>query len=208
MEKIEYEFYLLVLMVIAISFLGWCFENLWLAVTKGFVDNRCMSLPFLLGYGLFIVVLYLCLGTPQTFFALGGITLKKSKWKRYLTYFCMVMFVVSIGEILLGSIVEKFCGFAYWNYSWIPMHITKFTSIPTSIGFACIITFLMAKYFTPLMNLLLLIPVGIAKTIASTGIIALISDFVISFKKMYKTRQLNIKWRKELNHKSHWVLGE
>ena len=26
----EYNFYSLVLMVIAISFLGWCFENIWL----------------------------------------------------------------------------------------------------------------------------------------------------------------------------------
>ncbi len=204
----EYNFYSLVLMVIAISFLGWCFENIWLAFTKGFVDNRCMTFPFLLGYGLFIVILYLCLGTPQTFAAVGGITLKKSKWKRYLTYFCIVMFVVSVGEMILGCLVEKLCGFAYWNYSWIPLHITKFTSIPTSIGFACIITFLMAKCFMPLMNLIVLIPVHIAKTLASIGIIALASDFVISFKKMYETRQLNNRWHRELKHKHHWVLGE
>ena len=33
-----------------ISFLGFCVENLWLAITKGYMDNRNMLFPFLFGY--------------------------------------------------------------------------------------------------------------------------------------------------------------
>ena len=49
-----YDIYSLGIMVAVISFLGFCLENLWLAATKGFIDNRNMHLPFLMGYGVFV----------------------------------------------------------------------------------------------------------------------------------------------------------
>lgn len=47
-----------------------------------------------------------------------------------------IMVAVSVGEVLLGTIVERLCGIEYWNYASLPMHVTKYTSVPTSAGFA------------------------------------------------------------------------
>ena len=61
-------------------------------------------------------------------------------------------FLVSIGEILLGFFVEKTGHFYYWNYSSIPLHFTKYTSVPTSLGFALIITLFMNYAYVPLLK--------------------------------------------------------
>ena len=42
----------LMIMIAIISFLGFLLENAWLAIRKGFIDNRNMFAPFLVGYGL------------------------------------------------------------------------------------------------------------------------------------------------------------
>ncbi|MBQ5332468.1 MAG: hypothetical protein J6K92_04325, partial [Oscillospiraceae bacterium] len=60
-----YDIYSLGIMLALISFLGFLLENLWLAATKGFVDNRNMRLPFLMGYGVLVTGMYLLLGTPE-----------------------------------------------------------------------------------------------------------------------------------------------
>ena len=52
------------IMVAIISFLGFVVENVWLAITKGYMNNRNMNAPFLLGYGLVVLFLYFVLGTP------------------------------------------------------------------------------------------------------------------------------------------------
>lgn len=125
------------LTITIISFLGYCVESIWLALTQQYIDNRNMFFPFLLGYGLTVVGIYLIFGTPKKW-------LKKrtaSKALVYLAYFALMIVIVSIGEIILGKAVEYFCGFAYWNYEKVPFHFTKYTSVPTSMGFAGIIEF-------------------------------------------------------------------
>lgn len=59
------EVFALCLIVTVISFLGFVVENVWLSMTKGYIDNRNMTLPFLLGYGIAIVLIYLLFGTPE-----------------------------------------------------------------------------------------------------------------------------------------------
>ena len=53
------------LTIAIISFLGYCVENIWLAVTQQYINNRNMYFPFLLGYGLAVVGIYLIVGTPK-----------------------------------------------------------------------------------------------------------------------------------------------
>lgn len=133
------------LTITIISFLGYCVENIWLALTQQYIDNRNMFFPFLLGYGLTVVGIYLIFGTPKKW-------LKKrtaSKALVYLAYFALMIVIVSIGEIILGKAVEYFCGFAYWNYEKVPFHFTKYTSVPTSMGFAGIIEFLWNFSWSP-----------------------------------------------------------
>ena len=52
------DVYVLGMMVALISFLGFLVENLWLALTKGYINNRNMNAPFLLGYGMLVVAMY------------------------------------------------------------------------------------------------------------------------------------------------------
>ena len=88
--------------------------------------------------------MYAVFGTPA---ALRMFAKEKVRWKRYLVYFLCSFAVVCVGEIVLGIVVEALCHIEYWNYSNIPMHITKYTSIPTSTAFAAMITILMGNVF-------------------------------------------------------------
>lgn len=92
-----------IIMVIVISFFGYCFENLWMLVRYSIVNNRNMFLPFLFSYGIFIVALYYLIGTPKKIF--NKFELKAPL--NYLAYMGLSFALVSIGEILLGTFAEK-----------------------------------------------------------------------------------------------------
>jgi len=146
MEKV----YSLFLIIAWVSFLGFAVENLWLGLTRGYMDNRSMVFPFLLGYGLAAVAIYLLLGTPEELSFLGkDIHIANPRIKRLL-YFFMVMICVSLGEIILGKTVEKLCHIKWWDYSWLPLHITQYTSVFTSAGFSVMVVLFMDKAFMPL----------------------------------------------------------
>ncbi len=104
-----------ILMAVLVSFLGFVVEDGWLALTKGYIDNRNMHLPFLFGYGIAMVGLYLILGTPATMILPFQIK-KKETFVRFIIYFVLVMLAVSVGEIILGTLVEKVCHFYWWDY--------------------------------------------------------------------------------------------
>ena len=94
--KSDYTVYDYFLMMSLISFLGFLLENIWISVRKGYVDNRNMNLPFLLGYGIAVMFIYFVLGVPD---------------KSNAFLYCVICFIiVSLGEILLGTVVEKICG--------------------------------------------------------------------------------------------------
>ena len=183
------------IMVAIISFLGFVVENVWLAITKGYMNNRNMNAPFLLGYGLVVLFLYFVLGTPANPVKWGLLRKTYSKKIQYIVYFLCSFVVVCIGEIILGTIVEWLCGFEYWNYSNIPMHITKYTSIPTSTGFATIITFFMGECFTPLMNWITRLHSIWLRGISVGLMVIMISDFLISFYHMIVEKDFYLKWK-------------
>ena len=95
-----YDIYSLGIMVAVISFLGFCLENLWLAATKGFIDNRNMHLPFLMGYGVLVVGMYLILGTPEHMALTGLIYVNGTKAQKFLIYFLCSMVIVTVGELV------------------------------------------------------------------------------------------------------------
>ncbi|MGN1402828.1 MAG: putative ABC transporter permease [Ruminococcus sp.] len=194
--ELEYHVDSLIIMAGLIAFLGFCLENIWLLFTKGYIDNRNMTLPFLLGYGLGALAFYLVLGTPGalriTAFGIG----QKTRLQKYLLYYLIAFVSVSVGEILLGTAVEKICGFAYWDYTRLPLHITKYTSVFTSLGFALAITLFMGKCFLPIMDWIAKIPPTAAKWTARTLAVLLLTDFAVSFFRMYRSRSLNVRWMK------------
>lgn len=196
----KYDMYSLGIMVAVISFLGFCLENIWLMVTKGYIDNRNMNAPFLMGYGLLVVGMYLLIGTPEDIALFGTVHADCSKGEKLLVYFLCSFTVVTIGELVLGHLMEKICGIQYWNYNWIPMHITQYTSVPTSIGFAAVITSFMGVCFDPVMEAISMIPFKDAKPLAIVLVLVMSADLLISFGKMRKNRSLNPKWQIHIRH--------
>lgn len=174
----EYE--LLTLMIIT-AFMGFCIENIWLAFRKGYMDNRNMQLPFLLGYGIVAPGFYLIFGIPDE--------------EDLKTYWVISFIAVSLSEILIGKATEHLFGFYYWDYTSIPLHITRYTSIPTSIGFACIITIFMRDQFLPLMTWISALPLDTYSDVIKGMVILLDIDFLYSFNHMKTTHALNERWR-------------
>lgn len=187
----KYSAAVYLLAVTIISFLGYCVENTWLAITQQYIDNRNMYLPFLLGYGVSVVMIYLIFGTPRKW-------LKKkpqNKFLIYLAYFILMVALVSIGEIVLGKMVEYFCGFSYWNYENLPFHFTRYTSLFTSLGFAGIIEFFMEFIIEPILIRLQQFPKVLLWILAISFMVLLVGDYLISFSSMYHKKKINRLWK-------------
>lgn len=188
----KYNIYQLGIMAAVVSFLGFVVENIWLAMTKGYINNRNMNAPFLLGYGLLMLFMYFTFGTP---YELRGFQKVKSKIIKYILYFLCAFIVVCIGEIVLGVVVEHICRIEYWNYSNIPLHITKYTSIPTSTAFAMMITVFMGKIFPVLMEWITRVNAQWIKVICIVLWAIMFFDFIVSFWYMIKGKKFYLKWK-------------
>lgn len=185
----------LILVVTVVAFIGFCVENIWLAFSKGFMDNRNMFLPFLLGYGIAMLLVYLLFGLPHRplFF---GIELQiENAVLRNVYYYVMMVICICIGEIALGKTVEKLCGIQWWNYSWIPLHITQYTSIPTSMGFAAIVFVFMRYAFDWLMQIFMSLSEFSRVLMGSYFGILLPADMIYHLYKMYKKHKTTTYWR-------------
>lgn len=187
--------YALCMIIAIVSFLGFLVENIWCAFTKGYVDNRSMFFPFLIGYGIAIILIYLILGTPEELRFLKHRVHIESKMIRIVLYLIGVMLCVSIGEILLGKLVEHVCGFQWWNYSKLPLHITQYTSIPTSFAFGVLITTFMNFFFEPLIVFFEGWNDTVLKVTATILMVIMVGDFLYAAYKMIKTQGPLIRWR-------------
>lgn len=183
------------ILVIIVSFIGFVVEDIWLALTKGYVNNRNMNLPFLIGYGLAIVAIYMLFGIPSEMKFLNRFPVKASRLAKFLLYFVCVMLCISIGEIILGMVTEELCHIEYWNYSLIPLHITKYTSVPTSMGFAVMVTLFMEKAFPLLMDKLNGMDVRVVCIVVCLLLAIMAADFIMSYGHMVRTNNFNEKWR-------------
>ena len=119
-ETIPYSISAYAVMLTLVSFLGFLIENTWIVLTEGFVDNRNMNAPFLIGYGVIVLLIYRFMGTPEQ---LTGILQFARGWTRHgriSLYFLTSFFVVCSVEILTGYVVEKVCSLYYWSYEALP----------------------------------------------------------------------------------------
>ncbi len=193
--------------VILVSLLGFMVENVWLALRYGSMDNRNMHLPFLLGYGLAIVAIYFCFGTPDRP-RLFHLTLDTGRtWLNMLVYFLITCACVMIGECLLGTLVERTTGIVWWNYTSIPGNITKYTSIPTTIGFGALITTFMRFFFLPLYQYFYTLDAGWFHLCITVLMVLLSLDLCYSALRMYRTRSLMTLWRIHLPSKAVGALS-
>ena len=183
-------------MVIFASLIGYLVENAFKLFKSGYIDNRYMFLPFLLGYGLFTVALGLLLGTPKNLLPLCRKRVKFSTPLCFLVYFAVAVLLVSVGELILGFTVEKIGGFIYWDYSDIPLHFTRYTSLPTSLGFGLIIMLFMGFVYEPSMTFFETKMNSQGFNAASVVLLALLlMDFVVSFGVMKSGGERMLLWR-------------
>jgi len=188
--------YPLMNMVVLSSFIGYVVENAFKLIMNGYIDNRYMFLPFLIGYGFFIAVIGTFIGTPQNLFPLSKRNLKLSKPLGFLVYFIASTILVSVGELVLGFAVEWIGGFSYWDYTSLPLNFTKYTSLPTSLGFCFIITLFMGFVYDPAMRFFERKKSSRAWRILSVvGILLLVADFIASFAVMISTGKRMVIWR-------------
>ncbi len=139
----------LLYIVLIVSFLGFWVENIWLSLYLGFMDNRNMHLPALLGYGLGVAAIIAMFGTPQQpHFFRRPLKLSSRFWQTAVFYLFACLSVM-VGEIALGTLVEKISGIIWWEYTALPLHITKYTCVPTTLAFGALITFFMGHLFPP-----------------------------------------------------------
>ena len=189
--------YALILIVILVSFLGFVVENFFISFSSGVIDNRNMILPFLLGYGLAILTIYKLFGTPHSPMFFGKAIAIDSPFVCSTYYFIIAFLCVSIGELILGHLIEWSCEIVWWNYTALPLHITKYTSIPTSTIFAILITLFMKYFFDPLLNRFSKMNYQALSIIAISLIVLLSIDFINSGIYMFKNHQTLRLWRIE-----------
>lgn len=141
--------------VLFASFLGYVVETIWVALRHGYIDNRGMHFPLLLGYGIANLVIYLLFGSPSNPRIAPPTTYTSSSVSSTLWYFVIIFFFISVAEAVMGYAVHFFCGVEWWNYNSLPMHIGQYTSVPTSIGFTACICIFQDKFFVPMMEYLI-----------------------------------------------------
>ena len=186
--------YSLILIIVVVSFLGFCVENIFIGLRHGFIDNRNMILPFLLGYGLSILAYYMLFGTPDKPLFFGKEICFSSSIKSTFYCFAVAFIGVSIGEIILGYATEWCCDIVWWNYIQIPMHITKYTSVPTSLAFATLITVFMKYCFNPLLNFFSKINPLALSLLSTAMLLFLILDAINSGIYMFKHHDILHLW--------------
>ncbi len=185
----------LIMVIIVVSLLGFCVENIFIAFRRGFMDNRNMVLPFILGYGIAVFVFYLLFGTPDDPLFFGKQLVFESSRAATLYYFFMAFISVCIGEISLGYLIEWSCDIIWWDYKSLPLHITRYTSVPTSLGFAGLISLFMRYMFYPLLKWFLKLKPKTLAFLAITLSVLLLLDMTNSTVYMFKNKSLMQLWR-------------
>lgn len=189
--------YALIIVVAVISFLGFIVENIFISFTHGFMDNRNMVLPFLFGYGLGVLAIFYLFGTPNAPLFFTKPLHFESSVASVAYYFVIAFLCVCVSEIMLGYTVQWTCNIIWWDYTVIPLHITRYTSVPTSIGFAALITVFMKYLFVPLTDTFSKINPN-ALAVAAILTVALLSiDFIHSGIYMLKNHNTMHLWRIE-----------
>lgn len=182
--------------IIVASFIGFIVENTWLAFRFGYVDNRGMLFPFIFGYGVAIIAVYLLFGLPSDPLFFGKPY--RSDHNKDLKYILCIMASVCIGESLLGNIVEQISGVHWWDYTGIPFHIGEYTSLPTSFGFALIIYLFMKNAYTPICHYANEMDAHHHARIIAVLMGFIIFDYLFSTIFMVRHGGTILTWRKEL----------
>ena len=97
----------------------------------------------------------------------------------HVIYFFVICAFIMLGEIAVGTIYEKFAGVILWDYTDIPTHITRYTSLITTVLIGGGVYAIMAFGFRPMMNLVSKMGTRAAAVVDCTPGAAIVLDFLI-----------------------------
>lgn len=175
----------LILVCVCASFLGWLTENIFCMLSGGVFDDRHQLLPFIIAYGVGVFLLFLIFGIPTKarFFKwriLGEGGVIRTVF-RVAIYYVSLFVLIMLLEAATGLFFEHCLGIKNWNYSNIPLHVTQYTSVPTTFGFATGITLLMQFVFPAALRLFDKIPKKTAACLAAVFSVLIVLDFLLMF---------------------------
>lgn len=191
----KYNIFALILVMVVVSLIGFCVENVFISFSVGYMNNRNMVLPFLWGYGLGILALLLLFGTPDAPRFISKELNFASPIGGIVYYFCVSFVCVSLGEMILGHLIEYTCDIIWWDYTRLPLSITKYTSVPTSLGFASLITVFMKHCFEPLISAFSRMNPQALRVLAICFVVALSIDMLNSLLYMITNHNTLEIWR-------------
>ena len=102
---------------------------------------------------------------------------------------------------MLGKFVELMCGFYYWDYTRLPLHVTRYTSVFTSLGFATAIIVFMRHVFPWIMYVAESLDLDSIHNLEVVAVVALAVDFAVSFAKMHRKHGLLELWKIDVWHR-------
>ncbi len=151
-KKFKSDFNYICALAIVFSALGWVVENTFRVIANGKIDNRFHILPFIPVYGFISFAVYI-LGSPddKKFF---GYKITKNKILSNIIYILTLAFFVTFGELIVGNTIEYLCGAKLWNYNNIPLHWTRYTSVPTTVAFSVGGYLILKIFYYPFLNYL------------------------------------------------------
>ena len=194
------EFVYIYLIGIFAAFLGWCAENVVRLISLGVIDNRFHFLPFIFPYALAVIAMFLALGTPENLCFFGHELFRtktlKNKILSHLSYFLIVSFFVFVGELAVGNFYYYATGLDLWNYSNLPLGVTKYAGLIPSFGYG-LGAYLLMVFFNKMLKLVSKVPFGIAFGICITLGLAILVDniYMISYTLVNKKKPEYWSWQ-------------
>lgn len=140
-----------------IAHIGWLVENIAKAISsQHFIDSRFHLLPFIWPYSLIILAFHLVLRDPDDIVFFGKrifpVNMKHAKlYSNILGVFIMCSFVF-LGELAVGNLWDVFFGVELWNYSSMPLTVTQYTSIFTTLGYGGGVFLIFKFIYKPVLN--------------------------------------------------------
>ena len=177
--------YALILSACIVAFAGFVIENVFRLFCIGVIDDRHRLFPFIAEYGIAYFAIFLLFGTPKNmriFTKKITITATNKKTAAFLQtalYFLIVFLCIGLGEITVGLTVEKTMGIKGWNFSNIPLHITRYTSIPTDFAYTSAFTVFMHLFFDNMIDALSEISPKVLKFLAIVLTTTILLDSLI-----------------------------
>ncbi|MDE6399216.1 MAG: putative ABC transporter permease [Clostridiales bacterium] len=180
--------FILILLAVLVSFLGWIAETVLFYINRGeFVDRGLLTLPFCPMYGLSALSIYALLRTPCSGIWIKLTSSPKTRTGRFAAMLaCLLLYAAAAA--LLASLVEYGTGFFYenrfglhlWNYHNDENNIHGFVCLQYSLMWGALSLAVMGLVWYPLQNLLARAKTAVLATAALGFAGVITADFVLN----------------------------